>query len=126
FFALGLCAVRPNFRGVGRSEGTHDRGIGETDDLVAVAAEMRRRYGDIPLVLAGFSFGGFVQTRVAQRVAPRRIALVAPAVNRIEAETRIPEDTLVVHGDKDDVVPLSLVLGWAQPQAIPVTVIPGG
>ena len=125
FLSLGMCTVRPNFRGVGRSEGSHDRGIGETEDLVAVAQELRRRYGELPLVLAGFSFGAFVQTRVAQRVAPKRIALIAPAVTRMGAEP-VPEDTLIVHGDKDDVVPLTLVLEWARPLGVTVTVVPGG
>ncbi len=126
FFSLGYCAVRPNFRGVGGSEGVHDRGIGETDDLVAVAAAMRRRYGELPLALAGFSFGAFVQTRVAQRVAARRLALVAPAVDRIDAAAALAPDTLIVHGDEDDVVPLSRVLDWARPLGVSVTVVPGG
>jgi alpha/beta superfamily hydrolase len=125
FFSLGYCAIRPNFRGVGRTEGVHDQGVGETEDLVAVVADMRERFGDLPLALAGFSFGAFVQTRVARRVAPRRLALIAPAVNRFDAEPVAP-DTLIVHGDKDDVVPLSRVLDWAQPHGVSVTVVPGG
>jgi uncharacterized protein len=125
FFSLGFCVARPNFRGVGRSEGTHDHGNGEADDLVAVTADLRARYGDLPLVLAGFSFGGFVQTRVARRVAPRRLALIAPAVDRFDAEP-VAKDTLIVHGDRDDVVPLARVLDWAGKQDISVTVMPGG
>jgi len=125
FYSLGYCVARPNFRGVGRSEGTHDQGIGETDDLVAVAAELRDRYGDLPLALAGFSFGAFVQSRVARRVAPRRLALIAPAVNRFDAEP-VPEDTVLVHGDLDDVVPLASVLEWARPLGLTVTVLAGG
>lgn len=125
FHSLGYCAARPNFRGVGRSQGIHDRGVGETDDLVAVAAELRNRYGDLPLVLAGFSFGAFVQTRVARRVGPKGLALIAPAVNRFDAEP-VPEDTLIVHGDTDDVVPLASVLEWARPLGLAVTVLPGG
>ena len=61
FVELGYVAVRPNFRGVGLSEGTHDDGNGETDDLVAVVQFARSRAGleDIataPVVLAGFSW----------------------------------------------------------------------
>jgi alpha/beta superfamily hydrolase len=125
FYSLGYCAVRPNFRGVGRTEGIYDEGIGETDDLLAVVAEMRRRWSDLPLALAGFSFGSFVQTRVARRVSARRLALIAPAVDRFEAEP-VADDTLVVHGDHDDVVPLARVLEWARPHGIAVTVVPGG
>lgn len=125
FFSLGYTAVRPNFRGIGATAGTHDKGIGETEDLVAVAEHMRRRYGELPLLLAGFSFGSFVQTRVARRLTVERLALIAPAVNRFDAEP-VPADTLVVHGDDDDVVPLAAVLKWAKPQNLPIVVIPGG
>jgi len=125
FFALGYVAVRPNFRGVGASAGSHDEGRGEADDLIAVAGHLKREYGELPLLLAGFSFGSFVQTRVARRLHSRSLVLVAPAVNRFPAET-VPRETLVVHGELDDVVPLAAVLEWARPQSLPVVVIPGG
>jgi alpha/beta superfamily hydrolase len=125
FFGLGFVAVRPNFRGVGDTAGTHDEGNGETEDLVAVAAWARAQYGDLPLVLAGFSFGSFVQTRVAKRLPAHRLVLVGPAVNRFPAET-VPADTLVIHGERDEVVPLAAVLDWARPQNLPIVVIPGG
>jgi len=125
FFALGYVAVRPNFRGVGASEGCHDEGRGETEDLVAVAAHLARQYPELPLTLAGFSFGSFVQTRVAKRLVAERMVLVGPAVNRFPAET-VPPDTLVIHGERDDVVPLSAVLDWARPQGLPIVVVPGG
>src|SRR6185295_16120101 len=70
FFALGYVSARPNFRGVGASEGAHDEGRGESDDLLAVANYLKQQYGDLPLVLAGFSFGSYVQTRVAKRLRP--------------------------------------------------------
>ena len=126
FVALGYAALRPNFRGVGASAGTHDAGRGETDDLVAVTEYARARYGaGLPLLLAGFSFGSYVQTRVAKRVAPERLVLVAPAVNRFRTET-VETDTLVIHGEHDDIVPLAAVLDWARPQNLPVVVVPGG
>ncbi|HKA40108.1 MAG TPA: alpha/beta hydrolase [Burkholderiales bacterium] len=124
-FGLGYVAARPNFRGVGASAGKFDEGRGETDDLLAVAAYLKREYGDLPFVLAGFSFGSFVQTRVAKRLQPERMLLVGPAVNRFPAET-VPPATLVIHGEHDDVVPLAAVLDWARPQQLPVVVVPGG
>jgi alpha/beta superfamily hydrolase len=124
FFSLGYVVVRPNFRGVGATAGSFDKGIGETDDLIAVVEHLRRRYGDLPLLLAGFSFGSYVQTRVARRLEIERLALIAPAVNRFDAEA-VRADTLVVHGDEDDVVPLEAVLAWAKPQRLPIVVIPG-
>ena len=124
-YALGYVTARPNFRGVGASEGTHDAGRGETDDLIAVAAYLVRRFGELPILLAGFSFGGFVQTRVARRLGAVRLLLVGPAVNRFAAET-VPADTLVIHGEQDEVVPLAAVLDWARPQNLPIVVVPGG
>jgi uncharacterized protein len=125
FFALGYVSARPNFRGVGASGGKYDQGRGETDDLLAVAAHLKQQYGELPFVLAGFSFGCFVQTRVAKRLPPERMLLVGPAVNRFPAEA-VPPDTLVIQGEHDDVVPLAAVLDWARPQGLPVVVVPGG
>jgi hypothetical protein len=129
FFALGYVAVRMNFRGVGASAGEHDNGTGETEDWLMVLEQMRNRYGKLGVVLAGFSFGAFVQSRVAKRLAERGeeplcMVLVAPAVGRFAVEP-VSVDTLVIHGDEDDVVPLAEVLGWARPQQLPVTVLPG-
>jgi alpha/beta superfamily hydrolase len=125
FFSLKYVAVRPNFRGVGASGGAHDEGRGETEDLLAVAEHLQRRYPGLPLILAGFSFGSFVQTRVIKHMSAQHLVLVGPAVNRFPAET-VPPDTLVVHGELDDVVPLAAVLDWARPQNLPITVVPGG
>jgi alpha/beta superfamily hydrolase len=122
---LGYVAVRPNFRGIGASAGRHDKGIGETDDLIAAAEYAMARFETRTLLLAGFSFGSFVQTRVAKRLACERMVLVGPAVNRFPAET-VAENTLVIHGERDDVVPLAAVLDWARPQNLPLVVVPGG
>lgn len=124
-FGLGYVAIRPNFRGVGASAGGFDQGNGETEDILAVARYAQARFGELPLLLAGFSFGAFVQTRVAQTLAPEKLVLVGPAVNRFPAAT-VPADTLVIHGEVDDVVPLAAVLDWARPQQLPIVVVPGG
>jgi uncharacterized protein len=122
FFALGYVAIRFNFRGVGKSVGSFDEGNGETDDALAALAYAKKRFGnDLAVVLGGFSFGSFVQTRVAHRVHAQRMVLIAPAVNRFPTE-RVPRDTIVVHGEDDDVVPLADVLEWARPQELAVTV----
>ena len=125
FFALGYVAVRFNFRGVGASAGSFDEGNGETDDALIVLEYVRARFGvQLPIALAGFSFGSFVQTRVAQRVAPVGMVLVGPAVKRF-AVAPVPKNTIVIHGEIDDVVPLADVFAWARPQALPIVVFPG-
>ncbi len=130
FAELGYVALRPNFRGVGASEGTHDHGIGETDDLVAVIGWARDRYGALPVALAGFSFGAYVVTRVAERVAPERMVLVGAPYGLVPGGReyftgQVPEDTIVIHGEQDETAPLANLLDWARPQELPVVVVPG-
>ena len=125
FAKLGYAATRFNFRGVGKSAGAFDEGIGETEDALAVLAHVRSRFGDaLPVALAGFSFGSFVQTRVAERVHAEGLVLVGPAVNRFPMQ-HVQAGTVVVHGEEDDVVPLADVFAWARPQQLPVVVFPG-
>jgi alpha/beta superfamily hydrolase len=124
FFALGYCALRLNFRGVGASEGVFDEGRGEVEDFLALADYARDTYGATALAIGGFSFGGFVAASAAQRLAPRHLVLAAPAVGRFAVGT-VPESTLVIHGEEDDVVPLQDVFDWARPQSLPVVVFPG-
>lgn len=125
FFNLRYVPVRFNYRGVGQSAGVYDHGIGETDDALAALADAQATYGqDLPVVLAGFSFGTFVQTRVAATVPAQRMVFVGPAVGRF-AVGNVPADTIVIHGEMDEVVPLADVLAWARPQELPVTVFPG-
>ena len=120
FVELGYTAWRPNFRGVGASEGTHDEGRGELEDLAAVVEHTRSK---MP-VLAGFSFGAVIQARLAQRMKPERMALVGIAVKHFEAPP-VPADSIVIHGEEDTTVPLADVLAWARPQDLPVVVVPG-
>lgn len=124
FLQLGYRTVRFNFRGVGQSEGGWDEGRGEIDDAMAVL-EATRNAGE-PWLLAGFSFGGYVASRVLQRAteAPQRLVLIGPATSRFDTAP-VPPETVVIHGEVDDVVPLSSVLDWARPQSLPVTVVPG-
>ena len=124
-FALRYAAVRFNFRGVGQSAGTFDEGVGETEDALVVLAHARRRFGEaLPVVLAGFSFGAYIAVRASERIQAERLVLVGPAVGRFPIR-HVPDDTIVIHGEEDDVVPLADVLAWARPQALPVVVFPG-
>lgn len=127
----GWRSLRFNFRGVGASAGSYDEGRGEIDDLLAAVAQGAP--ADRPLLVAGFSFGAYVATQALARLwGERDIAgavLVGTAASRFDAAP-VPEDlrpqTLVVHGEQDDTVPLAAVMDWARPQSLPVTVVPGG
>jgi len=124
---LGYRTLRFNFRGVGASEGGWDAGRGEVDDALAVIADQRDP--GLPLVLAGFSFGGYVASEAAARLpseAPvERLVLVGPSTQK-QSLPPVPDNTLVIHGELDDVVPLAATLAWARPQSLPVVVVPGG
>jgi len=124
FVELGYAVLRFNFRGVGASVGSYDEGNGETEDAIAAANFLKETYPDLPLICAGFSFGGYVQSRAASELNPDKLVLIAPAVGRFEMPN-VPENTLVVHGDVDDVVPLDEVLHWARPMQLPVIVLTG-
>lgn len=129
FVALGYATVRMNFRGVGKSEGTHDAGIGETEDMALLLHFMRQKYPDLPLVLGGFSFGTFVQSCLQQRLkaegkAVQRMVLVGAAAGKW-AMPDIPGNSILIHGELDDTIPLQAVFDWLRPQDIPVIVIPG-
>lgn len=129
FVQCGWQAVRFNFRGVGASAGTYDEGRSEVTDMLAVVAQTASTG---PLALAGFSFGAFVTSHVAQALMPERslvkLVLVGTAASRFEVapiDPALHEQTLVLHGEQDDTVPLASVLDWARPQSLAVTVIPG-
>lgn len=135
FVGLGYAALRPNFRGVGQSGGSHDEGRGETEDMLTVLDYARQRFGDLPVVLGGFSFGAYVQARVAKRLADegrpvKRLVLIGTASGFVEGTRHyetdaVPADTIVIHGSADTTVPLANVLAWAEPLELPVVVVPG-
>ena len=129
FVQLGWRSARFNFRGIGASVGQWDQGRGEVDDALAVVTALR--LPSLPLVLGGFSFGGYVATQAAARLAAagddqraQRLVLVAPAAGNFTLAA-VPADTIVVHGEIDEVVPLQAVLDWARPQSLPITLVPG-
>ena len=120
FVELGYEAWRPNFRGVGGSEGKHDEGKGEVEDLFEITKHLQYE----KIVLAGFSFGAAMQVRLSQKVRYERMVLVGVAATNYNLPT-VRADTLVIHGEVDETIPLAAVLDWARPQELPVIVVPG-
>ncbi len=131
----GLVAVRPDFRGIGKSEGEFDNAIGETADMLALVEQFRTAYPGLAqgaFVLAGFSFGSAVASQVYAQGGPQSgrawavagLMLLGAATSRFKV-AEVPDNTMVLHGEQDDTVPLTSVMDWARPQSLPVTVIPG-
>ena len=143
FVETGHATFRFNFRGVGATEGKHDEGRGETDDMLGVIEHARSASGPLAVKLAGFSFGGAVAVRAAQKTEFDQLVLIAPGFRRITGqgmgEPPDPDDpklgapgrhtsknTFIVHGDLDETVPLADSIAWATPREVPVVVVPGG
>ncbi|XYJ10384.1 alpha/beta hydrolase [Telluria sp. B2] len=129
FVTLGYATARFNFRGVGESEGEHDRGHGEVDDMQVMLDHMQEQYPGLPVALSGFSFGTFVQAQLQARLAAEgksveRMVLVGTAAGKWPMPA-VPEDTILIHGEQDDTITLQMVFDWARPLEIPVIVIPG-
>lgn len=146
FAQLGYVTLRSNFRGVGTTEGVHDDGKGEAEDLLAIIAWMKDTFnwqsipelsdhgwpllaGELPLAMAGFSFGSYVSSHVVtalqeKGMAPERLVMVGSATSKWDVAP-VPKNTIVIHGEVDDVIPLTSVIDWARPQELTVQVIPG-
>ena len=123
FAELGFVAVRFNFRGVGDSSGSFDEGNGEVEDVLTVVRYALHEFGKLPLILSGFSFGGYVQARAAEQLHPNKLVLVAPAVGRFSMP-HVKADALIIMGEMDEVIPLTDVLDWARPQQLPLVLVP--
>ncbi|MFJ3449934.1 alpha/beta hydrolase [Pseudomonas sichuanensis] len=116
----GYVTLRFNYRGVGQSAGSHDMGAGEVADAQAAAAWLREQHPQLPLVLMGFSFGGFVAASLAGRleadgIALQQLFMIAPAVMRLSEQFPMPERVAltVVQPDTDEVVEPQLVYDWS-------------
>jgi uncharacterized protein len=124
FVEHGYDTWRPNMRGVGQTEGTHDEGRGELEDLAAVVAHLMANRTPSRLALAGFSFGAALAGQLSKRVPCEKLVLVGLGITRLPVP-QVQPNTLLIHGEVDETVPLAAVLDWARPQDLPVVLIPG-
>jgi len=115
---LGMVNVRFNFRGAGSSEGRFAKGVGETDDALAVIEWLREQRPDDAIWLAGFSFGAMVALRAAVQGKVAGLITVAPAVQLYDwSNVEIPDcPWLLVMGVADEVVPVETVREWVSKQ----------
>ncbi len=138
FVAAGLVTLRFNFRGAGRSDGTYDRGVGETDDACAALDLVRSLLpGGSPLSIVGWSFGAIVALRAALRHehVETATAVALPVNQQLNvAPGTLPEPseiarwrgrTLLVAGEVDDVAPPGDVILWGRDARAHVEVVRG-
>ncbi|MBO7381136.1 MAG: alpha/beta hydrolase [Neisseriaceae bacterium] len=125
---MGYHCYLPNLRGTGNSEGIFDHGIGETEDCISVIDFARTQHPNAAqLILAGFSFGGYVATFAALQREPDLLLLIGAALNHYPKPTPHapnPNKTLIIHGALDEVVALDKPLQWAAEQGLAVITIP--
>jgi Predicted hydrolase of the alpha/beta superfamily len=130
----GLAVLRPNFRGVGASEGEFDKARGETADMLMLVEQFQAQFPDVvegAWVTAGFSFGTSVAAQLYSELAaqskrvPDRLILAGSAVERFRfRDVSVPEDTVLIHGEADEVVPLSEAMEFARTHQLPMIVMP--
>lgn len=127
----GLVAVRPNFRGVGESNGEFDNAKGETADMAELVEQFAQRYPEVAKgiwVMGGFSFGTAVAAQLCstlQRQGPQALILTGTAAQRFAfLDIALPPDTLLIHGETDEVVPLDEAMDFARQHELPMVVIP--
>lgn len=127
--SFGFPVLRFNFRGTGLSEGEHDRGIGEVEDVRAALDWLEREFA-LPVIFAGFSFGAAVGFRAAY-ADDRVSALVALGLPAVPVEDRIydfeflracTKPKLFVSGSRDQFGPAgkleALVSSFAEPKKL--------
>ena len=130
----GYLVWRPAFRGMGKSEGLHDQGHGESRDIAAVSIAIQSRYPDLTFVAGGFSFGSHVWSKsfhlLEDDKKPQKLLLAGLPCGFVRGAVdyqtpEIDSDILLVHGEQDDITPLQDVIEWAKPQRHPITIMPG-
>ena len=134
FLERGYVVYRPSFRGSGQSDGVHDEGFGETDDILEVIKQVRQKHITLPFYVGGFSFGAHVMAKayhsLPDEIQPEQVILcglptATVAGIRHYVTPAIKGDILFIHGEADEVTLLSDLIEWAKPQRHILTVLPG-
>lgn len=125
FKELSIPSIRFNFRGVGQSEGVYDAGVGESEDMMVLAALCQRQLPGVQFIFAGFSFGSYVTYRAAAKLPHALLISIAPPVHHYDFNEFVPAPSpwLIVHGDEDEVVPVAFVRTFVERAAAPIEYI---
>lgn len=134
FLERGCIVYRPSFRGSGQSDGLHDEGHGETDDMLEAIKQIRSKHISLPFYAGGFSFGAHVMAKsyhaLPDEIKPKQMILcglptATVAGVRHYVTPAIKGDILFIHGEADEVTLLSDLIEWAKPQRHLLTILPG-
>lgn len=124
FKELNMINIRFNYRGVGKSEGSYDHGIGETQDALSIIQWAHDKWPNKKIWLAGFSFGSYVALRATTEISQShqahqkqnlitQLITIAPAVNHADFSGLHPNSPwLVVIAEKDTVVAADDIKAW--------------
>jgi uncharacterized protein len=126
FFHQGYATLRFNFRGVGRSEGCYDEGLGEQEDLLAAIGVLQQK-GVREILLAGYSFGAWVNVQVMRRRSSLSGVLVSPPIDLMEFDFSdlAGRIRLILVGDRDPYCTIPRLLKMAGRIQAPVKLLPG-
>ena len=134
YMERGCVVYRPSFRGSGQSEGIHDEGFGETDDVLEIIRFARSQHIGLSFYAGGFSFGAHVMAKsyaaLPVELQPKQTILcglptATVAGIRHYVTPAIKGDILFIHGEGDEVTLLSDMIEWAKPPRHLETVLPG-
>jgi alpha/beta superfamily hydrolase len=124
-FAGGISTLRFNFRGVGKSSGTFDDGRGEQDDVLAAVSFMEEQ-GIREILLAGYSFGAWVNANILNRRNLLPALFVSPPINlfSFDFQTLRGKAGLIICGDQDPYCPTERIKSVAAEVACRLDIIP--
>lgn len=127
FQETGIPSLRFNFRGVGKSVGVYDAGLGESEDMLLLLEGWKQQYPQSRFLIAGFSFGSYVAYRAAAQTKLVDLLLtIAPAVHHYDYKVfnEVPPNWYIIQGEEDEVVPAEKVFNFAASFKPPLPVIP--
>ena len=103
FIQSGINCLRFNFRGVGSSEGVHDNGVGETEDLITVVDHLRIQFQSQPIWTVGYSFGSLIVWKTLDVINPDRTLLIAPPNKYMDFQDRqLTDQVSLILGSQDE------------------------
>ncbi len=111
YYQKGYSTLKFNFRGVGKSQGEYDNGVGEQKDVVAAIAFLFET-GIKQIDLAGYSFGAWVNAHAIREDAPvQNIMMVSPPVGFMDFQSisTMSDLQFVVTGSRDDIAPVDII-----------------